>query len=232
MTVIWTHRGDGIENTLPAFDLAWSKGITHFETDVQATRDGILVLAHDENIKRITGKSIKISDLTLSQLSRYKIQNQANWTTLDELVHSYPEAKISIDLKSNKSTSCAIDWLKGRRSTDNFIFGSFNHQRITALRTRFPLLNTSLTPPELVRIKIGKSIGEFNALTKFAMIPLSYFGIPISTRKTIARLKEMGIPIHVWTLNDEKSMKLAKESGITGIITDNLDLAKSVLING
>jgi len=46
--IIWTHRGNpGPENTLDAFKQAWKDGMCHFETDIHATSDGVLVLAHD-----------------------------------------------------------------------------------------------------------------------------------------------------------------------------------------
>ena len=66
---IWTHRGNpGAENALSGFQLAWKNGINHFETDLQITKDGILVLSHDPDLLRLTGNSHQIIDLTLEMV--------------------------------------------------------------------------------------------------------------------------------------------------------------------
>lgn len=52
-----SHRGDNQhapENTLPAFELAFQRGANGIECDVQCTRDGVLIVMHDEDIRRTT----------------------------------------------------------------------------------------------------------------------------------------------------------------------------------
>ncbi len=69
--IAWAHRGGallpdnvGIENTLRAFRNAVDLGYTHLETDVHASRDGVLYAFHDANLRRMTGRAARIGELT------------------------------------------------------------------------------------------------------------------------------------------------------------------------
>lgn len=67
------HRGDctvAPENTLPAFRSAILKGGDRIELDVQMTSDGVVVVTHDSNLKRCTGKNAKVYDLTYAEVAQ------------------------------------------------------------------------------------------------------------------------------------------------------------------
>ncbi|MFI3177565.1 MAG: glycerophosphodiester phosphodiesterase family protein [Eubacteriales bacterium] len=73
-TNIWAHRGASgyaPENTLEAFELAIAQGADGIELDVQLTKDGIVVVAHDETIDRVSNGSGRIVDHTFAQLRSY-----------------------------------------------------------------------------------------------------------------------------------------------------------------
>ena len=58
------------ENTLPAFRSAILKGGDRIELDVQMTSDGVVVVTHDSNLKRCTGKNAKVYDLTYAEVAQ------------------------------------------------------------------------------------------------------------------------------------------------------------------
>ena len=71
--LILAHRGASgyaPENTLAAFDLGRRMGAGGIETDVQVSRDGVMVLVHDERVDRTTDGSGRVADLTWAELSR------------------------------------------------------------------------------------------------------------------------------------------------------------------
>ena len=75
------HRGiarEAPENTLPAYELAAKAGYRYVETDIHVTADGVWVLSHDSNLKRMTGFSGVIEEITLAEVTAHKIIKGAN----------------------------------------------------------------------------------------------------------------------------------------------------------
>ena len=72
------HRGGSevaFENTLQAFTDAYDLGYRWLETDVQISKDGVLYAIHDDNLKNITGKNVKIHDLGSDDLDKILIDS-------------------------------------------------------------------------------------------------------------------------------------------------------------
>ncbi len=75
-TKIWAHRGasgHAPENTLEAFELAVRQGADGVELDVQLTRDGELVVIHDEEVDRVSGVKGFVKDFTLAELKKLNV---------------------------------------------------------------------------------------------------------------------------------------------------------------
>lgn len=75
------HKGwniDAPENSLPAFEMAGQKGVQYVETDIQETKDGVFIIFHDENLKRMCGVDANVSDLTYEEIKQYPIVNGTN----------------------------------------------------------------------------------------------------------------------------------------------------------
>lgn len=225
--IVWTHRGNpGPENTLEAFEQAWEDGIRHFETDIHVTKDGILVLAHDSNIKRLTDSDQEIINLTYEELNQHQIFGKSKWCTLDALATTFPKAMISIDIKNDASVAPLVAWLR-KRDFSNFVVGSFSSKRVNQVRREFPLLRTSLTPKEVHLIRLGlQRVLKLEPEGKFAMIPESMYGLKILTKRFVSSCQELKIPIYVWTVNSVTEGKNLESLGVQGIVTDDYALFK------
>lgn len=143
MTKIWAHRGacaDAPENTLPAFQLAFDQGADGVELDVQRTRDGVLVICHDETIDRTSDGSGAISELTFDQLRRLDFSNGRNGyarvpiPTLAEVLDLVrgTDKVVDIELKNSvvryPGMEEQVDALvAGFGLTDQVWYSSFNH---------------------------------------------------------------------------------------------------------
>ena len=220
--IIWSHRGHpGPENSLKAFEAAWKDGITHFETDIHATLDGHLVLAHDPSILRLTEMNHEVSSLTLEQLQEFPIHGQHPWCTLEELVTRFPDAHISIDIKSDDTLHPFIEWMNGRHA-ENFVVGSFSSKRVQGFRQAHPSVRTALTPLETLALVFGldRFVKWDESIEHYAMVPLSFRGIPICTSRFIKRCRSRNISIFVWTINDVSTARALVEKGAHGIVTD------------
>jgi glycerophosphoryl diester phosphodiesterase len=206
---------------LQAFTAAWEDGITHFETDIHATLDGHLVLAHDPSILRLTQVDQQISTLTLKQLQEFPIDGQHAWCTLEELVTRFPDAHISIDIKSDNTLHPFIEWMNGR-TAEKFVVGSFSSKRVQGFRQAHPSVRTALTPLETLALVFGldRFINWQESKKLYAMIPPKFRGIPICTRGFIRRCRSRNISIFVWTINDLETARKLIELGVHGVVTD------------
>lgn len=225
--IIWSHRGNpGPENSLAAFDAVHKLGIRNFETDIQVTKDGVIVLSHDPHTGRLAEQKLAINKTSYVDLNRHEnwISLQEPWGTLDELVASFPDVNISVDLKSDDSVPAILNWLRGRK-TDNLIFGSFRHSRVIELRTAFPRLNTALTPLEVSQIMIGKSLSrKQNWDFRKAMVPENFKGLRITKDTFVNRCHESNIQVHVWVVNSLAQRDYLQKIGVDGIVTDDCHL--------
>ena len=103
--LVAAHRGDSYnfyENTIPAFELAIERGCHMVETDVRLTRDGILVLMHDESCKRTTGVDVTVTESTYGELQKLNAGDKNNPTkipTLEELLILIKKQDIMLNLE-------------------------------------------------------------------------------------------------------------------------------------
>ena len=99
LTII-AHRGasyDAPENTLASAKLAWSQNADAVETDIRLTRDGKVIISHDDNVKRLTGTDARVADLTFAEarrldVGRFKGQQFVGerMPTVEELIDTTP----------------------------------------------------------------------------------------------------------------------------------------------
>jgi glycerophosphoryl diester phosphodiesterase len=206
---------------LKAFEAAWEDGITHFETDIHATLDGHLVLAHDPSILRLTQVDKRISALTLEQLQEFPIHDQHAWCTLEEVVTRFPDAHVSIDIKSDDTLHPFIEWMNGRHA-ENFVVGSFSSKRVQSFRQAHPSVRTALTPLETLALVFGldRFIKWDRSKKLYAMVPPKFRGIRICTPGFIHRCRSRDISIFVWTINDLETARKFVDLGVHGVVTD------------
>ena len=85
MSIIYAHRGASAyapENTLEAFRLGMEMGAEGFELDVHLSKDGQLVVIHDETVDRTTNGIGLVRDMTLAELQALdycKTEKWPNW---------------------------------------------------------------------------------------------------------------------------------------------------------
>jgi len=107
---VWAHRGASgyaPENTLPAFALAVEQGADGVELDIQLTKDGQIVVIHDETIDRVSNGSGWVKDYTLSQLKKFNFNKtfpEYGFVTIPTLEEVYDLLKdtgltVNVELK-------------------------------------------------------------------------------------------------------------------------------------
>ena len=106
----FAHRGgasEAPENSLPAFQHAIDLGYRYLETDVHATADGVLVAFHDDVLDRVTDHQGRIDELTWAEVSRARIDGREPIPLLEDILATWPEARVNIDPKPDAAVDAA-----------------------------------------------------------------------------------------------------------------------------
>jgi glycerophosphoryl diester phosphodiesterase len=151
--IAFAHRGgasDAPENTMPAFQRAMDLGYRYIETDVHATKDGVLLAFHDDDLLRTCGQPGVISEMNYDEVRKYRINGQEPIPLMQEIFDAWPSAMVNIDCKADSALLPLAAALRGPGILDRVCIGSFSDKRIATLRETFgPGLCTSLGPREV-----------------------------------------------------------------------------------
>ena len=228
MTKIWAHRGacaDAPENTLPAFQLAFDQGADGVELDVQRTRDGVLVVCHDETIDRTSNGSGAISELTFDQLRRLDFSNGRNGyarvpiPTLAEVLDLVrgTDKVVDIELKNSvvryPGMEEQVDALvAGFGLTDQVWYSSFNHLSLLHLaELGSPVARGVLYVEQLVR--------PWEYAAGFGVDALHPLATTVDAG-LVEAAHAAGIRVHPWTVDDPRAIVALAAAGVDAIITN------------
>ena len=102
---VWGHRGSPLkktENTLPSFQKAIKQGVDGIELDVRCTKDKRVVIFHDQDLYRLTGKKQKIKEMTYEELKTITFHDNTAIPLLDDIASIIHQTKaINIEIKSD-----------------------------------------------------------------------------------------------------------------------------------
>lgn len=228
--IAFAHRGgahDVPENTMRAFEYAVKLGYRYVETDVHSTSDGVLVAFHDASLLRTCGIPGRIRDLTWEQVSAARVSGTDPIPRLAELLEAWPHLRLNIDCKSDDALLPLVRELQRSEVLDRVCVGAFNDARLQRIRQILgPQLCTSLGPREVARLVLGRPL-QTTALA--AQVPTGKGPVPITTERTLARAHDLGLQVHVWTIDDGTEMNRLLDLGVDGIMTDRPVVLKDVL---
>ena len=213
--VFVAHRGlfdneKGIpENSLPAFELAVKNGFA-IEMDVQASKDGVLVVFHDDTLKRMTGAEGKLSDYTFEQLRELRLLGtDCQIPTFEEFLTVASGVNLVVEIKTHSNIGeveqKAYDALKSYNG--NYCIESFNPFIVRWFKVH---------APEVIRGQLSCSF-ENSGFSRFKIRLLSklklcrwngsqfiaYDATTIKCNKAVGRFGKK-IPIICWTVKSQK----------------------------
>jgi glycerophosphoryl diester phosphodiesterase len=238
----FAHRGGathpevvGLENTLAAFRHAAALGYTYLETDVHATRDGVLLAFHDAVLDRVTDTSGGVTDATYDELRRARIAGREPIPSLAEVMEALPRARFNIDLKSDAAVELLAAFVEEREVHDRVLVGSFSGRRLNRFRRltggRVP---TSAAPLEVVAFRFLPSGRLADRLTRGRVaalqVPHRSGPLTITSAGLVRRAHRAGKHVHSWTIDDPDEMIVLLDRGVDGLMTDRTDILKDVLV--
>lgn len=236
---VFAHRGlavDAPENTLLAFQKALAVGVTHLETDVHSSSDGVAVISHDPDLIRLAGRRVKIGQLSARELRAIDLGHGQGFCSLAEALDAFPAARFNIDVKSPDAIGPTVAAIRAARASDRVLIGSFDPARRLAVVRQLPGVATSISSRgAIAAVGSARTPGGVAALRRIlrdvqaVQLPLSVLRMSTMTRRTIAAFHAAGVEVHAWTINDEATMRRLVELDVDGLITDRADLAVRVL---
>jgi len=224
--LIYAHRGYSAkypENTLSAFKAALPH-VDGIELDVQLTRDGRLVVIHDETVDRTTNGSGHVKDMTLRQLRLLRTESGERIPTLEEvlLLIEPSDVTLNIELKTDRFDYDGIEYLTWLAVTEfkleeRVVFSSFNPDTLVRLRdvardARIAVL-TGEGQPHLIELVERIGAEAVHAQPEF---------VGTADAKTI---REQNRLLRLYTINDP--IELPDMTGVDAIMTDEVERFQS-----
>jgi glycerophosphoryl diester phosphodiesterase len=245
--VAFAHRGGAAhapENSWTAFEHAVKLGYAYLETDARATSDGKLMAFHDRNLERVTGAGGPISSKTYREVAALRAGGSEPIPLIEDLLGAWPDARFNIDLKDEAGVPLLPDVLRRTGAWDRVCVTSFSGARLRAARRlldRPVCMTTSPAAIAAVRYSPGAGLsGSGRApgapahllARRLARAGASCTQVPapVATRSFVRRAHALGLDVHVWTINDRAMMTRLLDRGADGIMTDDIETLRAVLI--
>ncbi len=237
---IFAHRGDSgafPENTLPAFRAAARLGAPYIELDVHMTRDGEIVVFHDPELERITGREGLLKELTLSQLQAldagYHFARDGGHPfrgagiripTLREVLSELRSEFFVIEVKqvTPSVTAATLDIIHSTGMSRRVLIASEHQEPLAEVRRLAPGVPTNFAAAEVAMFVAAMQTRDAhyappgNAL----QIPPAARGARLATPELVAAAHACGIEVHVWTINEPSQMRELLQMGVDGIMSD------------
>jgi glycerophosphoryl diester phosphodiesterase len=226
------HRGaagSAPENTLAAVRQAIEDGADWVEIDVQETADGEVVVIHDSDFMKLAGVPLKIWEGSFEQIREIDIGSWYSPVFAAERVPTLREvldaargqAKVVIELKyyghDVDLEQRVVDIVEAAGMVDEVAIMALKYAGLEKIR--------ALRPDWRIGLLSAKALGD---LTKLDVDFLAV-NMGMATSRFLSRARAAGKPVYVWTVNSAVDLSRMASLGVTGVITDEPALARSVL---
>ena len=235
--LVLAHRGASgyaPENTLPAFEKAIEHGADGFELDVQMTKDGEIVVIHDETIDRTSDGKGWVKDYTLAELRKFNYNKthpeyeHADIPTMREVFELVKPTNLVINIEIKTGIvfypieEKLLALTKEFGMEERVFYSSFNHYTVKKIHELDPstVVGFLYADGPIDMPAYGEKHGV-NALHP-ALYNLQYPGF-------VEECKKRGLKLHVWTVNEEKYVKMCMDAQTDSVITNYPDMARRVL---
>lgn len=248
MTYLYGHRGACAllpENTLASFSRALADGANALESDVHLTRDGHVVLSHDETGMRMANVNAAISACDLQEVQSWDVgwgfekdgervffNEGYRIPTLVELLEAFPDVQLNLDVKqaAPSMVTSLISTLRRLHAEHRVTLGSFHANVLKELRNAHFQGTFALGVREMqLLLTLPRSLLLLReGLGHRAQIPTHWGPVRFDSSWFMGKCKEIGIKIDFWTINDAAEAQRLIALGADGIMTDDPSLMQGL----
>jgi glycerophosphoryl diester phosphodiesterase len=225
---VTAHRGHSRaapENTLSAVRAAIASGADYAEVDVQQTADGVVVLLHDRDLKRVAGVSRRLDELSYDEVRKLDVGSWFGPAFTSERVPTLAEVlnlargriKLNLELKFfGPDRRLAAEVARLVREQDfesDCLVTSLDYDALQEVKRHSPRLRTGLI--------VAHALGDVSRLE----VDVLSVRADWLTDDLLRAAHRRGQEVHVWTVNDARQMAQLIKRGVDNIITSDPDLA-------
>jgi len=218
---IYAHRGASAElpeNTMAAFRRAVELGADALELDIHATRDGVLVVSHDPDGRRMAGVAERLADLTFAEAQRWDVGSGERLPRFEDVVSEFAALPLNVDLKRG-AADATVALLRRMGAEERVCLASFQvatMRRVRALGYRGPTALSRAEVLAVLALPAAVRRGPWRMRAQRAQLPVS-LGRPW----IIARMKALGLAVDFWTVDDPDLARRLVDRGADGIMTND-----------
>lgn len=238
MRQIFAHRGASgyaPENTLEAFELAVRQGAHGVELDVHLSRDGEVVVTHDEAIGRVSDGQGNVREMTLLELKGFRFNKthpkykRATIPTLCEVYELLKPTGLSVNVELKNSGGSypglerkCVEIAAKMGMSDRVLYSSFNHESMMRMKWMDAEVRCGLLYGGVMVRPWAYAV----ALGVDALHPCMSEMFRPSVCEAAHRV---GLEVNVWTVDSEAQIEKALRMGVDRVITNFPDRALTVL---
>ena len=227
MIQITAHRGSSgkaPENTMAAMAKALDDLADYVEIDVQETKDGVVVLGHDDSLKRVSGINRPISFYTFEELQKIDV---GTWFSADFQGERIPSLEETMEFCKGRIK----DLGSGSRLPDKVAELIDKHQMreqcvVTSVRFSYLARIKELDPEIRTGYIISAAYGDYYSSDDIDFISLRSSFV---SERLVEAAHAKGKAVHAWTVNSKSEMERMKMLGVDNIITDYPVIAREIL---
>lgn len=213
-------------------------GADMVELDVRITRDGVVVICHDETVDRTTDGSGRVADFSFQELQRldagYHFRDPlgehsfrgkgVKIPALEELLLAFPELRLNVEAKERAVAGPLVELILRVGAQDRVLVAAeFEKNREAVVGYPGPW-GASRSHVTTFWTLLCTPLGPFYTPGCDALqVPEKHRGIRIVTRRFLREAHRRNIPVHVWTVDDPEAMRRLLSLGVDGIQTDRPD---------
>jgi glycerophosphoryl diester phosphodiesterase len=221
---VHAHRGTvgpAPENSIAAFEEAVRLGADFVETDVQLTRDGTLVLAHDADLARVAGDSRRVADLTAADVAAIRLHGGEPLATLSDALRALKgRAGLNIELKQYRDSPpglvpAVVAAVRAAGMEDAVVVQTFKSADLEELSRLAPDIPAGF----LMSVPSGS---PFRIDADFLSVERR-----LVNARFVANAHRAGKRVFVWTVSRDPEVRRMLRLGVDGLITDNVVAAVS-----
>ncbi len=233
---IVAHKGDSIrapENTIPAFEAAIQEGLSQWiELDVRQSADGVIVVCHDDKLKKLTGVNAYIHDLTYDQIA---LLDAGAWfderfagthlcTLVDAMDLCKGKIRLQIELKPTKYDQDMekeiVRLIEEKGMKDECVVTSLSAAALQRIKE---------ADPEVITVyNLAAANGDVAAIPFADWLAVEESNI---TEELVGRIHAKDKRVYAWIVNDAEDVQRLIDCGVDGILTDDPIMMDYVLTN-